>query len=73
MPDLQELFARDPLNHTTDSIDELIGQLRGMRGQFVTANDTKAGKVRAPAKPKTTTLGAAGISLNLGSMLDKKL
>jgi hypothetical protein len=69
MSELSELFSRDPLQHTNESLDELIAKLRGMRGQFALENNKKAGKVKAPAK--STKLQSAGISIDLSGLLTK--
>jgi hypothetical protein len=69
MTDLQTLFALDPLQHTTETLDELIADLRDRRAQFSLENNKTAGKMkRAAAKP--TALAAAGLQLDL-SILDK--
>lgn len=68
MSELSELFARDPEDHTKDSIDELIAKLRTMRGQFALNNDKKAGTVKPKAPPKPSVLAGAGITLKLNLM-----
>lgn len=48
MTDLQELFSKDPLEHTKDDIAALVEELRKRRAQFNLGN-TSAGST----KPKT--------------------
>lgn len=54
MSDMSELFARDPLKHTRESIDEIITYYRGARAAFSlgekSAGSTK--KAKASAAPK---------------------
>lgn len=69
--DLQTLFALDPLEHTTETLDELIADLRSRRSQFNLENNKKAGNMKKATTSKPTALAAAGLSLDL-SILDKK-
>lgn len=71
MSDLNELFARDPLHHTKDSIQEIIEKFRGMRSQFSLENNKKAGTVKRAATVKPSALGTAGIKLDLTGILNK--
>lgn len=73
MSEMSELFARDPADHTRESIDELIAKLRTMRGQFALENNKTAGKVKAPVKKVAKPSALGGLSLDL-SLLggDKK-
>ena len=66
---MAELFARDPLKHTRESIDEIIAYYRTARANFnlgeKSAGSTK--KAKAPPGPKTEKLG----SLDLDALLGK--
>lgn len=65
--EMAELFALDPEHHTTETLDALIGKLRGMRGQFATENNKKAGIVKPRASAaKPNKLAGLGIQLDLG-------
>lgn len=68
--DMTELFARDPLKHTRESIDEIIVYYRQARANFnlgeKSAGSTK--KAKAPALPKGEKLG----SLDLDDLLGKQ-
>jgi hypothetical protein len=66
MTDIAELFARDPGQHTKESIDEIITYYRNARAQFV-LGDTKAGKTTKPKGPAGPKLG----SLDLDELLNK--
>lgn len=70
MSDMSELFARDPLKHTRESIDEIITYYRGARANFIlgekSAGSTK--KAKAAAVPKGEKLG----SLDLEELLGKQ-
>lgn len=71
MSDMAELFARDPLKHTRESIDEIIAYYRQARANFnlgeKSAGSTK--KAKAPAMPKGEKLS----SLDLDALLGKQL
>lgn len=71
MSDMAELFARDPLKHTRESIDEIITYYRGARANFIlgekSAGSTK--KAKAAAVPKGEKLG----SLDLDELLGKQM
>lgn len=60
MSDMAELFARDPLKHTRESINEIIVYYRGARAAFnqgeKSAGSTK--KAKASAGPKGPKLDA---------------
>ncbi len=71
MSDLNELFSRDPLHHTKESIAEIIEKFRGMRSQFSLENNKKAGAVKKPAAVKTSALAASGVKLDLSGLLKK--
>lgn len=63
MSDISELFSRDPLEHTDESIDEIIRALRESRRTFVTgALKTPATKAAKPGK-------SAKLSIDLGIKL----
>jgi len=68
--DMTELFARDPLKHTRESIDEIITYYRGARAQFIlgekSAGSTKKAKT---VVPKGEKLGA----LDLDELLGKQM
>lgn len=70
MTDMAELFSRDPLKHTRESIDEIITYYRGARANFIlgekSAGSTK--KAKATAVPKGEKLG----SLDLDELLGKQ-
>jgi hypothetical protein len=70
MSDMAELFARDPLNHTRESIDEIIAYYRTVRASFIlgekSAGSTKKAKASGPAK------GAKMTSLDLDDLLNKE-
>lgn len=70
MTDMTELFARDPLKHTRESIDEIIAYYRQARANFnlgeKSAGSTK--KAKASALPKGEKLG----SLDLDDLLGKQ-
>ena len=70
MTELSDLFSLDPLQHTTETLDELIVKLRGMRGQFSLENNKKAGTVK-PKAVKAGALTGAGIKLDLSGVLKK--
>lgn len=69
MSDMAELFSRDPLKHTRESIDEIITYYRGARANFIlgekSAGSTKKAKAVAPKGEK---LG----SLDLDDLLGKQ-
>lgn len=70
MSDMAELFSRDPLKHTRESIDEIIAYYREARKAFQlgekSAGSTKKAKAAGPDKgPKLT-------SLDLDDLLNKK-
>jgi hypothetical protein len=69
MTDMTELFARDPLKHTRESIDEIIAYYRQARVNFLngekSAGSTKKAKAAAPKGEK---LG----SLDLDELLGKQ-
>jgi len=71
MSDMAELFARDPLRHTRDSIDEIITYYRGARAAFnlgeKSAGSTK--KAKAAALPKGEKLD----KLDLDELMGKQL
>jgi hypothetical protein len=71
MTDMTELFARDPLQHTRESIDEIITYYRGARAAFnlgeKSAGSTK--KAKAAPLPKGEKL----TSLDLNDLLGKTL
>lgn len=71
MTDMTELFARDPLKHTRESIDEIITYYRNARANFIlgekSAGSTK--KAKAAAMPKGERLG----SLDLDELLGKQM
>lgn len=69
-------MAQDPLTFTKEGneVKLIVEKLRASRGQFNLGN-MKAGKVKAPAAPKSASGKAAaslGLSLNLSSLLGKK-
>lgn len=70
MTDMTELFARDPLKHTRESIDEIIAYYRTARANFIlgekSAGSTK--KAKAAPAPKGEKLG----SLDLDDLLGKQ-
>ena len=70
MTDMAELFARDPLKHTRESIDEIITYYRSARAAFAlgekSAGSTK--KAKAAPVPKGEKLG----SLDLDELLGKQ-
>ena len=43
MSDMAELFARDPLKHTRESIDEIITYYRGARANFILGEKSAGG------------------------------
>jgi hypothetical protein len=67
---MAELFARDPLKHTKESIDEIVGYYRTARVNFnlgeKSAGSTK--KAKAAPTPKGEKLG----SLDLDALLGKQ-
>lgn len=67
MSDMAELFARDPLKHTRESIDEIIKYYRQARANFnngeKAAGSTK--KAKTPAV-KTEKLGALDLDELMG-------
>ena len=69
MSDMAELFARDPLKHTRESIDEIVAYYRGARKAFIlgekSAGSTKKAKAAGPAK------GAKLTSLDLDEIMNK--
>ncbi len=67
MTDLADAFARDPLDHTKDSIQLIVQKLRDQRHQFVAGNKA-AGTPNAP-KPKTAS-GQAALELKGQLSLD---
>lgn len=71
MTDMAELFARDPLKHTRESIDEIIAYYRTARHNFIlgekSAGSTK--KAKAAPTPKGEKLGA----LDLDELLGKQM
>lgn len=66
--DMAELFARDPLKHTRESIEEVIQYYRGARANFIngekSAGSTK--KAKALPVPKGEKLGALDLDELLG-------
>lgn len=70
MSDMAELFSRDPLKHTRESIDEIIAYYREARKNFLNgekaAGSTK--KAKAAPVPKGEKLG----SLDLDALLGKQ-
>lgn len=65
MTDINELFARDPLELSAPEFDQIIARFREARGQF-NLGVKSAGKIKAPsAKEKAT--------LDLAATLDLKL
>ena len=71
MSDMAELFARDPLKHTRESIEEIITYYRGARAAFnlgeKSAGSTK--KAKAAPLPKGEKLE----KLDLDELLGKQL
>lgn len=69
MSDMAELFSRDPLNHTRESIDEIIAYYREARKNFnlgeKSAGKTPKAKAEKAAGPKLT-------ALDLDELLNKK-
>jgi len=70
MSDMAELFARDPLKHTRESIDEIIVYYRQARAAFnlgeKSAGSTKKAKAQAPKAEKLD-------KLDLDDLLGKQL
>lgn len=61
MSDMAELFARDPLQHTKESIDEIIAYYRVARANFNLGDKTagspkKVAKTAADKQPKIKSL-----------------
>ncbi len=69
MSDMAELFSRDPLRHTRESIDEIITYYRAARVNFAlgekSAGSTK--KAKAAPVPKGEKLGALDLDQLLGT------
>ena len=61
---IAEYFARDPMQHTKQSLDAVIDHLRGQRKRFK-AGDKSAGS----PKPKTKTQKAQADAMELGKDL----
>lgn len=61
---IAEFFARDPQQHTKQSLDGVIEHLRGQRKRFK-AGDKTAGN----PKPKTKTQKAQDAAMELGKDL----
>ena len=57
MTELADAFARDPLDHTKDSLQLIVQKLRDQRHQFV-AGSKRAGTPNAP-KPRSASGKAA--------------
>lgn len=51
---IAELFERDPMKLSEQDLKEIIQSLREARSRFM-LGDSKAGKVKAPAKPTIDT------------------
>ncbi len=69
---LVELFALDPLSHTTETLTDLVKHLRGMRHQFNSAqtNSATAKAARGPtAAQKQSAAMADALGLDLGKLL----
>ena len=68
MSDMTELFARDPLRHTRESIDEIIAYYRQARVNFNNGEKAAGSTKKAKTKePKTEKLG----SLDLDELMGK--
>jgi len=59
MTDINELFSRDPLNHTDEDIDSIIAEMRKRRHLY------KAGPANPKAAPTLTDKQKAATSLKI--------
>lgn len=64
MSDMAELFSRDPLKHTRESIDEIIEYYRGARKNFL-LGEKSAGSTKKAKAPK-----ADGSKLGSDDLMD---
>ncbi len=56
MTDINDLFSRDPLNHTDENIDEIIAEFRSRRHLYKAGPaNPKAGSVVLTDKQKAAT------------------
>lgn len=53
MSDMAELFARDPLNHTRESIDAIIAYYREARKNFILGEKSAGSTKKMKAAPKS--------------------
>lgn len=66
MSDISDLFAKDPLDLTTEDLDKIIAEYRDRRNQFkLTGKAPSAKKIKAPAESveaaKNIDLGGLGL------------
>lgn len=71
MSDMAELFARDPLKHTRESIDEIITYYRKARANF-NNGEKSAGSTKKAKEPKAKVekLGALDLDELMGKVND---
>ena len=71
MSDMAELFSRDPLKPTRESIDEIIAYYRVARANFNLGEKSAGSTKKAKSAPKEP--GEKLTSLDLNELLGKQL
>jgi hypothetical protein len=66
---IAELFARDPHEHTKQSLAQLVSELRKRRARFKVGDKT-AGSAKAPSKTAAKQSAAMSINKDLLNDLD---
>lgn len=65
MPDIAELFARDPLSYTEEDLTHIVEEMRKSRAQFNLGN-VKAGSTKPKTeKQKSLEALAKGLDISL--------